>query len=331
MSENLFNITNNTCNWRTNSHSVQKYQFIYHFLPHPHENRRASLLSVKALAFYCVMVMVFSIGFKTISTLFPDVLGYATNINVTDLLQDTNKIRKENGLNSLRLNTALSEAARQKAEHMFKEGYWAHVAPDGTEPWDFILKQNYDYTYAGENLAKNFSVSDEVVEAWYNSPSHRENLLGTHYTEIGFAVVNGKLNGYETTLVVQMFGRPRQASQLADIQATDDIPSVSAPIAKVDLTKDSKTPTNENGVTKVNTVISKEQQAVVKPLMDIRLISRSFTVLFGSFILLLLSLDVWYSAKKGIVKLSGHTLVHMSFLILALVGIWFVLNPGSVL
>jgi uncharacterized protein YkwD len=72
-------------------------------------------------------------------------------------------------------------------------------SPDGTEPWDFILGEKYDYIYAGENLAKNFSTFDDVVEAWYNSPSHKENLLNKNYTEMGFAIVNGELNGYETT------------------------------------------------------------------------------------------------------------------------------------
>ena len=59
----------------------------------------------------------------------------------------------------------------------------------------FIEQEGYQYIYAGENLAVDFSESSEVIEAWFDSPSHRENLLSHNYSEIGFAVINGELKG----------------------------------------------------------------------------------------------------------------------------------------
>ena len=38
------------------------------------------------------------------------------------------------------------------------------------------------------------------------SPTHRANIMNSKYNEIGIAVIDGTLEGYETTLVVQMFG-----------------------------------------------------------------------------------------------------------------------------
>ena len=134
------------------------------------------------------------------------VLGYASNINSDELLKYTNQRRVDFGLEPLSMNSALSKAAQKKAEDMFKYGYWAHVSPTGTEPWSFILAQDYDYVFAGENLARNFSRSKDVVDAWFASPSHRENLLNRNYRDMGFAITNGVLDGYETTVVVQMFG-----------------------------------------------------------------------------------------------------------------------------
>ena len=55
-------------------------------------------------------------------------------------------------------------------------------------------------------MARDFAESKAVVEAWMNSSTHRENLVNPKYKEVGFAVVNGEYGGYETTLVVQMFG-----------------------------------------------------------------------------------------------------------------------------
>jgi len=191
--------------WRQQPKSIEKFQFVHHFLPHPEEKRRATLLSNRAVIVYCVAMLLIAGIFRILPKIVPGVLGYASDIAVKDLLTYTNVKRKEAGLSELRLNSALTSAAHQKAEDMFKDQYWAHISPDGTEPWDFILGQNYDYIYAGENLAKNFNNSRDVVEAWMKSSSHKENLLSPNYDEIGFAVVNGVMEGYETTLVVQMF------------------------------------------------------------------------------------------------------------------------------
>lgn len=314
--------------WRRDYHAVQKYRFIHHFLPSQDDNRRSLFLSPKSLIFYCFLVLIITGLFRILPLLLPNVLGYATNINVSDLLTETNAKRAEFGLPSLKYNSILSSAAKKKAEHMFKHDYWAHVSPDGTEPWDFILGENYDYIYAGENLAKNFSTSDDVVEAWYNSPSHKENLLNKNYTEMGFAIVNGNLNGYDTTLVVQMFGKPRLPVQTADLPEPQ--PAVEVPPVLVE-----QQPQVERAPEDV-TVTPLQQPEItnrgeVKPLMDVRVASRYLTFIMGGFVTFLLGLDIWYSSRKGIVKLGGHTLVHLSFLILALVGVWIVLVPGSIL
>ena len=91
---------------------------------------------------------------------------------------------------------------------MFTDQYWAHTAPDGTEPWTFMHQMGYQYVVAGENLARDFGQTDEMVSAWLASPTHRANIMNPKYQEIGIAVIDGVLEGYETTLVVQMFGTP---------------------------------------------------------------------------------------------------------------------------
>jgi len=179
------------------------------FIPQKNNRKRSLGLHEYALSGYIAVIMFFMLLGYAVSIGYGDVLGYANNISSSRLLADTNSRRKAAGLNSLTMNASLSKAAKAKANDMFKYNYWAHVSPTGTSPWYFFDKVGYDYIYAGENLAVDFQNSDDVVDAWYNSPAHRDNLLNKHYTEIGFAVVNGKLNGRETTLVVQLFGKPR--------------------------------------------------------------------------------------------------------------------------
>ncbi|RJR26403.1 CAP domain-containing protein [candidate division WWE3 bacterium] len=297
---------------------IRKYQFIYHFLPHPQHARRARLLSIPAFKAYTAFLVLLLIGLNFVPRIAPGILGYASNITIKDLLHETNQKRGELGLEPLKINPVLSEAAQKKAEHMFQNNYWAHIAPDGTEPWDFILGEGYDYVYAGENLAKNFGTSDDVVDAWYNSSSHRENLLNNHYKEIGFAVVNGVLDGYETTLVVQMFGAPRGEGQTAAIYNEDEI--LQEVEGKADYSEITAVHPSEN-----------QAPSEVLPTIDVAIVSKGLSMVFGSFVIVLLGLDLWYTRKYGIIKLNGSTLAHITFLVMSILSIWFLLKPGSVL
>ncbi len=311
------NNTGSSIDWRTDAHALRKYQFLYHFLPHPEEKRRATLLLNKSILVYCLLVLSIGLTFRLVPFLLPGILGYASNINTADLQKYTNKKRAENGLPVLQMSAKLSQAAQKKAQHMFKKGYWAHIAPDGTEPWDFILGEGYDYVYAGENLAKNFSNSKDVVAAWDKSPSHRANLLNKNYQEMGFAVVDGVLNGYETTLVVQMFGKPRYGKTAVVYQ------------------KQAQGFTTNKQVKNIEAEVITEpviyQQISVDPVIDVRKASKVLSLIFGGFVVALLCLDMWYSRKMGIVKINGHTFAHITFLVLVMLSIWFVLRPGAIL
>lgn len=133
------------------------------------------------------------------------VLGYATAISSYEIVNLTNQQRSSNGLAALNTDPQLTQAAQAKAADMFAKDYWAHVSPTGEQPWDFITAAGYDYETAGENLAKDFNTSAGVVNAWMNSPEHRANILNGTYKDVGVAVMNGTLQGSETTLVVAMY------------------------------------------------------------------------------------------------------------------------------
>lgn len=308
-----------TYNPYTETHALEKYQFLHHFLPHPETKRRAKLLSHTALFVYSLTLILIIGVFQLLPRIAPGVLGYASNISITSLLQGTNGIRQQNELEALRINPALMEAAQRKAAHMFENGYWSHIAPDGTTPWEFILAENYDYIYAGENLAKNFSNSDQVIEAWYKSPSHKENLLNKEYEEIGFAVVNGVLEGYETTLVVQLFGRPRVLKQAIAYEEPEVPPELVAEEEVFVVSSEPKLIAEIPGETEV------------LPAVDVTLASKGITLLVGGFLLVLLLLDVWYTKKKAIPKVTGPAFAHILMLVFTLVGVWFALSPGKVL
>ena len=136
------------------------------------------------------------------------VLGVKEQISISDLANDVNRERERAGAATLVLNKQLSRAAFLKAKDMFAHQYWSHDAPNGTKPWKWFSDVGYNYAYAGENLAKNFSSATATTAGWMGSQKHRENMLDPQYTDVGLVVMDGVLEGKNTTLIVALFGRP---------------------------------------------------------------------------------------------------------------------------
>ncbi len=124
------------------------------------------------------------------------------------LVDLTNNVRASNNERILTRSDVLDTAARLKAEDMARNGYFAHTSPAGLSPWHWFNEAGYSFKYAGENLAIDFSESVDVQNAWLNSPTHKANILGSRFTEIGIATVDGMYQGHATTYVVEMFGMP---------------------------------------------------------------------------------------------------------------------------
>ncbi len=124
----------------------------------------------------------------------------------------TNDDRKSNGLEAVEPDALLTRAAQMKAEDMAEKGYFSHVAPDGKTPWYWLDQVKYPYSYAGENLAIDFTDSKDVEDAWMASPTHRANIVKREYTRIGVGVAKGMYEGSETTFVVQFFATPKKGA-----------------------------------------------------------------------------------------------------------------------
>ncbi len=131
-----------------------------------------------------------------------------SDVTPSAIISLSNQARQQNNVPTLRTNSLLTKAAQAKANDMITAHYFAHISPTKVTPWYWFKQAGYKYSYAGENLAIDFLQSEDVIQAWLNSPSHRSNLLSTKYKDIGVAVTTGNINGVDSLLVVQMFGTP---------------------------------------------------------------------------------------------------------------------------
>lgn len=138
--------------------------------------------------------------------------GMLASVISSVLVDITNEDRAEYGKGGLNVNPLLVEAAQLKANDMAAKSYFAHTSPEGVTPWHWLNQAGYAFSYAGENLAVNFSDSIDVGQAWMDSPGHRANILNGQFTEIGIATAEGVYEGAPTIFVVQFFGKPATAS-----------------------------------------------------------------------------------------------------------------------
>ncbi len=283
-------------------------------LPHQTNNFRAKILHHSFLIVFVIGFLSLSCGVILVKKSYPQVLGISYSINEAQLLEETNKQRVMRGVEPLRLSSALSQAASQKSNYMFEKNYWAHFAPDGTTPWSFIKSAGYEYLYAGENLAKGFTDSSEVADAWMNSPTHRENLLSSKYRDIGFSVQEGILNGENTVVVVQLLGTPLGSEQGNNISTPFQQVAQEAPAVAVKSEQESTAPLD----------------SVSKPFINAPTTTRSLSVIFLFFIITVLILDLVIVEKKKLPRILGHNLDHIIILTLFLVFI-FLEKTGGVL
>ena len=187
-----------------------------YFVPHEENDNKPHLLRARSVAFVLVIAFAmesfFLFGASYLaprSQLFGIILANA-------LVDGTNASRASNDISSLAVSPLLQVAAQEKVNDMVANNYFAHTSPAGLSPWYWFEQVGYNFTYAGENLAVNFLDSQDVTNAWMNSPEHRANILNGNFTQIGMATAQGTFQGRPAVYVVELFGAPAPAAPPAE-------------------------------------------------------------------------------------------------------------------
>ncbi|HET9393880.1 MAG TPA: CAP domain-containing protein [Candidatus Rubrimentiphilum sp.] len=104
------------------------------------------------------------------------------------MLADLNATRARAGLPMLKLDSRLTQVARQHASDMALHNYFAHASLNGQSPFDRMKSYRISFSWAGENLAMS---PDEptAYQALLQSPEHRANIMQRHFSKVGIAAV----------------------------------------------------------------------------------------------------------------------------------------------
>lgn len=295
--------------------------------PRESNNQKAKLLHPSGISVLALFLILFQLVLTYLPRIGPRILGYAANISPSEVIRLTNEKRSQVGLLPLSENPTLSAAAQAKGADMLSRDYWAHIAPDGTQPWKFFTDFGYKYRYAGENLARDFSNPSSAVDAWMASPTHKENLLSPKYKEIGIAVIEGDLAGVDTTIIVQFFGAKF-------VDTTPAVPLAEAqPAAVVQQQPVLTTPMPTLITEAILTVLPSQTPApVVKSDIFISPFSttRSLSLFVVGMLLAVLTIDGVLISRRRIVRIGGRTFAHVAFLGM-IIAIALILEAGQII
>jgi len=104
---------------------------------------------------------------------------------VAAVIAATNAERAEAGCGPLRADSRLTSAAQRHASDMAANDYFSHTGQDGDGSADRMRDAGFSGSATGENIAYGQESATQVVTAWMDSASHRENILDCDYTRIG--------------------------------------------------------------------------------------------------------------------------------------------------
>lgn len=175
------------------------------FVPCDDNNYRPKVLEGKYLIYILLLACFLRLSTFLFFWQLPNTSFFA-DISRMVLIDSLNSERSDLKLGAVKENALLNKAALLKANDMMQKGYFSHTSPSGITPWYWFKKVGYDYKSAGENLGIGFVDSQELHQAWNDSPSHKANLVNKNYKDIGISFVEGNFQGSQTTIVVQMFG-----------------------------------------------------------------------------------------------------------------------------
>lgn len=141
-----------------------------------------------------------------------------------------NAERAGRSLGALREQGQLTKASRDFSALMVAEHFFAHVSPDGGTLTDRLEVSGYLARPGGWTVGENIAWGESylasparIVQAWMDSPPHRENILSPDFEEIGLGIVTGvPFSGNAGATYTTDFGRRTPST---DTDAGEGVPA----------------------------------------------------------------------------------------------------------
>lgn len=136
----------------------------------------------------------------------------------------SNVARVSNGKAAMTRSCGLDKIAQAQARDMALRNYFAHMNPEGMQPWDRLAAgtlKDYSWVIDGkavsdisfngvaENAAKGYKSAQAVIDGWIVSEGHKHNLLNVDYTHVGTGVYYDPADSELPIHVIQLYVQAR--------------------------------------------------------------------------------------------------------------------------
>ena len=86
-------------------------------------------------------------------------------------------------------NDILDKASEMHADDMASNGFISHTGSDGSTHTDRLLTVNYEYMFAGENVARGPVTAATAMQEFKDSQSHCKVMMNPDYVHVGIAKI----------------------------------------------------------------------------------------------------------------------------------------------
>ena len=132
--------------------------------------------------------------------------GWSDDAYSAHVWQLINEQRTGRGLLALTKERRLAAAATAYAQTLADHGWLSHTGPDGSTLVARLEAAGFPFDVRiGEILAWGTEAwpADAMVQAWMNSPEHREDILDQHFTRAGLGCYFEPANGVTVYCAVE--------------------------------------------------------------------------------------------------------------------------------
>ncbi len=129
----------------------------------------------------------------------------SSTLNAVQALASVNAYRRAHGLAPVRLDAAVTSAARAQSLAMGRQGQMSHEA--GGDFRARLLAHGVGRVPAVENIAWGQRSFPEAMQSWQASYGHAQNMQAPDMTRLGVAVVDTPSGAYWTLVLAGNAGR----------------------------------------------------------------------------------------------------------------------------
>lgn len=113
------------------------------------------------------------------------------------------------------VDARLTAAAQRHAADLAAGDLLEHAGSDGSTPAARVSEAGYGWTFVSENVAAGYATAEAVVQAWFLSPGHRENMMSPSPVHVGIGYAFRDSTKYQHYWTVNFGAGPADAEPVA--------------------------------------------------------------------------------------------------------------------